>query len=91
MLSSLHSRSTPHGGIGAWCVEGDNREDAHALARVALYVLGLGMFYFFFSHSLSLRLTIDGVETIEPKEWNGLFGVVDGWSGGAGADSELYG
>ena len=37
------------------------------------------------------KLTIDDVELKAPKEWDGLFGVVDGWSGGAGADSELYG
>ena len=36
-------------------------------------------------------LMIGEVELKEPKEWNGLFGVADGWSGGAGADSELYG
>jgi hypothetical protein len=31
------------------------------------------------------------VELKEPSSWKGLFGAVDGWSGGQGADSELYG
>ncbi|KAK1926044.1 PAC2 family-domain-containing protein [Papiliotrema laurentii] len=66
--------SLPHGTIAAWCVEGDNRADAHALA------------------ALVLRLSeASQVEITEPREWEGLFGVVDGWSGGAGADAEIYG
>jgi len=32
----------PSGAIAAWCVEGDNRGDARALATVALGVLGVG-------------------------------------------------
>lgn len=33
----------------------------------------------------------DDVELKEPASWKGLFGAVEGWSGGQGADSELYG
>jgi hypothetical protein len=31
------------------------------------------------------------VELKEPKAWEGLFGVKEGWSGGAGSNAELYG
>ncbi|KAK4688892.1 proteasome assembly chaperone 2, partial [Tremellales sp. Uapishka_1] len=74
ILSALQDGQIPHGAITAWCVEGDNREDAWALAHVVLGILGL-----------------NGVEVKEPKSWEGLFGATDGWSGGAGADSEIYG
>jgi len=29
----------------AWCVEGDNRDDARALAAASLHVLGQGMLH----------------------------------------------
>jgi hypothetical protein len=31
-----------HGALMAWCVEGDNRDDARALAAASLHVLGQG-------------------------------------------------
>lgn len=74
LLSSLQSSPTPHGAIAAWCVEGDNRGDARALASVVLDVLD-----------------VRDVELTQPKSWTGLFGVTEGWSGGMGRDSELYG
>lgn len=49
LLTSLNESERPvlHGAITAWCVEGDNRGDAHALAQVALAVLDQGRFFFF--------------------------------------------
>ena len=89
ILSSLQDSSTPHAAIGAWCVEGDNRDDAYALAAVVLHTLGRG------EHTPGLLpliwLTLGDTQLREPEEWAGLFGVVDGWSGGTGADAELYG
>jgi len=35
-------KSPSHGAVSAWCVEGDNRGDAHALALVVLAILNLG-------------------------------------------------
>ncbi|WVW81907.1 hypothetical protein I302_103907 [Kwoniella bestiolae CBS 10118] len=75
LLSSLQDSQIPHGSITAWCVEGDNSGDAISLAGVVLRVLGLD----------------EHVQLTRPKSWEGLFGTVDGWSGGAGQDSELYG
>lgn len=77
-----------HGALMAWCVEGDNRDDARALAAASLHVLGQGKL-------LDLRRVgqtdISDVEMKEPKAWEGLFGVKEGWSGGAGSNAELYG
>ncbi|KAL7418823.1 hypothetical protein Q5752_006507 [Cryptotrichosporon argae] len=73
LLSALADDAVPHGALAAWCVEGDNRGDAHALAAQALDVLGTP------------------VEITEPKSWAGLFGPAEGWSGGLGADAEIYG
>lgn len=42
------------------------------------------------SHDSS-KLTADDVELVEPPSWKGLFGGVEGWSGGSGLDSEIYG
>ena len=40
---------------------------------------------------MTQELTISDVELREPKAWEGLFGVKEGWSGGAGSNAELYG
>lgn len=69
----------------AWCVEGDNRDDARALAAASLHVLGQGML------GVLVRANEPDVELKEPKAWEGLFGVKEGWSGGAGSNAELYG
>jgi hypothetical protein len=73
----------------AWCVEGDNRDDARALAAASLHVLGQGKLGSSDHHERKAE-KID-VELIEPKAWEGLFGVKEGWSGGAGSNAELYG
>jgi hypothetical protein len=73
----------------AWCVEGDNRDDARALAAASLHVLGKGKLVRS-SHD-ETRADIQDVELKEPKAWEGLFGVKEGWSGGAGSNAELYG
>ncbi|KAK8845498.1 hypothetical protein IAR55_006211 [Kwoniella newhampshirensis] len=75
LLSSLASENIAHGAVTAWCVEGDNRGDAIALAGVVLQTLGIE----------------NDVQLQEPSSWEGLFGTTEGWSGGMGADSELYG
>ncbi|WVQ62578.1 uncharacterized protein L199_000720 [Kwoniella botswanensis] len=75
LLSTLKDSSIPHGAITAWCVEGDNSGDAMSLAQVVLRLLVID----------------DHVQLQQPKSWEGLFGTVNGWSGGAGQDSELYG
>lgn len=93
LLAALQTTSTPHGCLTVWCAEGDNREDAYALTARVLYLLDNRE-----SYPLSLRslrrgkLISTGPEQIkEPRSWKGLFGVADGWSGGHGADSEIYG
>ena len=88
ILSALQGSSIPHAAIGAWCVEGDNRDDAYALASTVLHALGRGELT---SVRLWSELTPGDTQLREPEEWAGLFGVVEGWSGGAGADAELYG
>ncbi|WWD22451.1 hypothetical protein CI109_106942 [Kwoniella shandongensis] len=75
LLASLASEQIPHGAVTAWCVEGDNRGDAVALAGIVLRLLGIE----------------NDVQLQEPSSWEGLFGTTEGWSGGMGADSELYG
>jgi len=40
---------------------------------------------------MTQELTVSDVELREPKAWEGLFGVKEGWSGGAGSNAELYG
>ncbi|KAE8543172.1 hypothetical protein D1P53_000659 [Cryptococcus gattii VGV] len=77
LLTALSEEKTPipHGAIAAWCVEGDNRGDSRSFADVVLYVLDLQ----------------DVVQIQEPASWEGLFGTTEGWSGGSGADAELYG
>ncbi|OXB38313.1 proteasome assembly chaperone 2 [Cryptococcus neoformans] len=77
LLTALSEEKAPipHGAIAAWCVEGDNRGDARSLAGVVLDVLSLQ----------------DVVQVQEPVSWEGLFGTTEGWSGGLGADAELYG
>ncbi|WVQ80323.1 hypothetical protein IAT38_002428 [Cryptococcus sp. DSM 104549] len=72
---NVDGKRTAHGAIAAWCVEGDNRGDARGLAGQVLRVLGI-------EHDVQLQ---------EPASWEGLFGTTDGWSGGIGQDSELYG
>ncbi|WVF66133.1 hypothetical protein IAT40_000873 [Kwoniella sp. CBS 6097] len=69
------SLSPPHGAVTAWCVEGDNRGDAISLTKTVLALLGIE----------------NDVQLKEPKSWQGLFGTTQGWSGGMGQDSELYG
>ncbi|KIR63636.1 proteasome assembly chaperone 2 [Cryptococcus bacillisporus CA1873] len=77
LLTALLEEKTsmPHGAIAAWCVEGDNRGDSRSFADMVLYVLDLQ----------------DVVQVQEPASWEGLFGTTEGWSGGSGADAELYG
>jgi proteasome assembly chaperone 2 len=72
----------------AWCVEGDNRDDARALAAACLMVLGQNG-----KLADPGRIQADNLDTDlrEPKAWEGLFGVQEGWSGGAGSNAELYG
>lgn len=41
-LSALQGSNAEHGALVAWCVEGDNREDARALAASTMKVLGVG-------------------------------------------------
>jgi hypothetical protein len=41
-LSSLQDVKAEHGVLLAWCVEGDNRDDARALAAATLMILGQG-------------------------------------------------
>ncbi|WVN90969.1 uncharacterized protein L203_106214 [Cryptococcus depauperatus CBS 7841] len=72
---SRDEKSIPHGALSVWCVEGDNRGDAKGLTNVVLDILGIA----------------NDVELREPTSWKGLFGTTRGWSGGMGADSELYG
>lgn len=74
----------------AWCVEGDNRDDARALAAASLVMLGQGELASSFV-PFGVKLTRSEIELKEPKAWEGLFGVKEGWSGGAGSDAELYG
>lgn len=38
-----------------------------------------------------MALNVDRVELREPTSWKGIFGGTDGWSGGQGADAEIYG
>ena len=38
----MQKEDISHGGLAAWCVEGDNRGDAMGLAGVVLQVLGIG-------------------------------------------------
>ena len=92
LLASLHDEPKPvsHGAITAWCVEGDNRGDAHEFARVVLEVLGLGEWRLFNTRDV-LKGVVDGTTVQEPRSWAGLFGAKEGWSGGMGADAELYG
>jgi hypothetical protein len=73
----------------AWCVEGDNRDDARALAAASLHVLGQGQLNC--TTVLAASANITETELKEPKAWEGLFGVKEGWSGGAGSNAELYG
>ncbi|WVQ93761.1 hypothetical protein IAU59_000839 [Kwoniella sp. CBS 9459] len=82
LLASLNGNSgqasapaPAHGAVTAWCVEGDNRGDAISLTQTVLAVLGIE----------------NDVQLKEPKSWQGLFGTTQGWSGGMGQDSELYG
>lgn len=42
LLTALRDAGVSHGTIAAWCAEGDNREDAMALAHHALAAAGLG-------------------------------------------------
>lgn len=42
VLGALADTAVPSGAVTAWVVEGDNRGDAHALAGVALQILGVG-------------------------------------------------
>ncbi|ODN76005.1 hypothetical protein L202_05965 [Cryptococcus amylolentus CBS 6039] len=72
---SEDQKKISHGAVTAWCVEGDNRGDARGLAGIVLGVLGIA----------------NDVDIREPASWEGLFGTTDGWSGGFGADAELYG
>jgi proteasome assembly chaperone 2 len=47
LLIRLQDKSdVPHAAISAWCVEGDNRGDARALAGLVLGVLGAGEWLF---------------------------------------------
>ena len=48
----------PHLTVVAWCVEGDNRSDAHALASLLLRSL----------------VPNTKLEITEPESWRGLFG-----------------
>lgn len=41
-LLSLKDTKAEHAALTAWCVEGDNRDDARALASALLHVLNLG-------------------------------------------------
>ncbi|WWC66652.1 uncharacterized protein I206_100556 [Kwoniella pini CBS 10737] len=75
LLSALQDTQTPHGAISVWCVEGDNRNDAISFAQLVLSLLKID----------------DKVQLTEPDSWKGLFGTTEGWSGGSGQDSELYG
>ncbi|OCF45184.1 proteasome assembly chaperone 2 [Kwoniella heveanensis CBS 569] len=81
LLASLDStemgqlQAPPHGAVTAWCVEGDNRGDAISLTQLVLSLLGIE----------------NDVQLKEPTSWQGLFGTTQGWSGGMGQDSELYG
>ncbi|WRT63740.1 uncharacterized protein IL334_000663 [Kwoniella shivajii] len=75
LLSTFHENDVIHGTITAWCVEGDNSNDAISLAQIILNVLGIE----------------NDVKLKTPASWDGLFGTINGWSGGAGQDSELYG
>lgn len=93
LLSSLQSTKVPHGCLTVWCVEGDNREDAYALTARVLDILELRkLFRLPTTLGLDVQLTPSDPSHIrEPRSWKGLFGVKDGWSGGLGADSEIYG
>jgi len=42
-LATLQDVKVEHGALMAWCVEGDNRDDARALAAASLHVLGQGL------------------------------------------------
>ena len=33
----------------------------------------------------------EDLEVKEPRSWSGLFGAMNGWSGGSGDDAEIYG
>jgi hypothetical protein len=62
LLTSLAASApnTSHGAVTAWCVEGDNRDDARALAETALAALGIGAFN---------RLVRGGVKLIKSDRW----------------------
>ncbi|WWC85889.1 uncharacterized protein L201_000756 [Kwoniella dendrophila CBS 6074] len=75
LLASFQNSQIQHGTITAWCVEGDNRDDAINLAQTVFHILGID----------------NDVQIKEPASWQGLFGTTQGWSGGSGQDSELYG
>ncbi len=80
LLSALADK--PSGALAAWVVEGDNRGDAHALARAVLALLEIGELF-------EVKLTAD-CDLREPASWAGLFGPEE-WSGGTGLNAEIYG
>lgn len=81
---SVPAVPVPHGALLAWCVEGDNRGDAHALAELVLRLAEVP------DGGAAVQRTEQG-GLREPKSWRGLFGATEGWSGGRGDNAELYG